>query len=211
MTSDSLDFAVDAWPQGQQDGHYTAWKIHWNLPADAPTGFIIQEIQYTFQGVKDCSGTEWDDAAIWAKFGYDGDVRFHYWEAWECHSADQIESGGTDQWLLPQSSAFYQTLTQGTITVTATAGFYAAADIDSDTQDNILGTNFGGEWAQGYLDAAGSPMSGSYYSTVVRPGQLPQLGAGQLITRTEVISWQSCGDGADHGTKIATTPAALSQ
>jgi hypothetical protein len=210
VNPNSLDYAVDDWPQGQQDGHYTAWNIHWKLPTDAPTGYVIQEIQYRFEGVTECDGSPWDDAAIWEKFGYDGEVRLHYWEAWQYHDPSRIESGGTDKWLIPQNSAFYQTLTEGVLTVYGTAAFYEVTDIDSDTEDNNLSVNFGGQWAQGYLGGAGSPMSGSYFSTVARPDSLPQLEEGQLIRRTKVVSWRPCGFGADRTTKVQTTPAAPS-
>ena len=180
----TLEYTVQQLPAGQQNGKSTSWNITWKLPPETPTGYIIQEITWTFS-VQECPPSDGFD--IWNQLGYQGSTRFHYWEAWR--KGDRTTLGGRDGWLLPQGSHFFSNPTAGSMKVTGNAAFYEVTELaDPSNEADQLKVKYAGNWVQNGEDDSGSPMSGDLFATSASdPPTLPNVD--EMTKRSETWTW----------------------
>ena len=198
----ALSFIDIRRPKGLKDGKFTAWVVQWTVPPDTPVGYVIQEMDWKFTDVHTCDGSNWDDNTIWGKLNNQGDVRFHWWEAWRNSEQDgkfNHENAFVDTWALDPNSHFYRDgLTDGMLTMRGNAAFYEKTTQSSDEQSDLQ-ANFGVAWEQGTHanpSGPGTPMSGGLFSTINHPTLL-NVDPGDQVVRTEVVTWHPCPSGCD--------------
>ena len=179
----TLSFATVSGPQGLINGRFSPWVVQWQLPPGTPNGFVLQHMQVQFQGVHYCYDDDFTDDEIWNIFGYQGETRLQFWEAWQFQDGVWQRPGNTDGWGFSRPGTFYSNDGEGVVVFKGSAGFYEAQDLNQ----------FCDAWGSNG-DNSGSPMSGDLMSTtLLDPSSIPP----GTVNRSMTVEWRCCGCDSD--------------